>query len=84
MSASHHLRGDSLAEGVALGHAVLHEPRIVIQDMIAENIPKEKRRLEDAVAQLRAHVDELLDGSDAQRGATEYSDVLETYPHVRP
>jgi phosphotransferase system, enzyme I, PtsP len=74
---SHHLRGDSLAEGVALGYAVLHEPRVVIQNMIAEDVPKEKRRLEDAVAQLRAHVDELLDGSDAQR-ATEYSDVLET------
>ncbi len=74
---SHHLRGDSLAEGVALGHAVLHEPRVVIQNMIAEDVPREKRRLEDAVAQLRAHVDELLDGSDAQR-ATEYSDVLET------
>ena len=75
---SHHLRGDSLAEGVALGHAVLHEPRVVIQNLIAENVPAERRRLEDAVAQLRAHVDELLDGSDAQRGATEYSDVLET------
>ncbi|WP_373503561.1 phosphoenolpyruvate--protein phosphotransferase [Aestuariivirga sp.] len=75
---SHHLRGDSLAEGVALGHAVLHEPRVVIQNLIAENVPQERKRLEDAVAQLRAHVDELLDGSDAQRGATEYSDVLET------
>ena len=75
---SHHLRGDSLAEGVALGHVVLHEPRVLIQNLIAENVPKEKQRLEEAVAQLRAHVDELLDGSDAQRGATEYSDVLET------
>ncbi len=74
---SHHLRGDSLAEGVALGHAVLHEPRVVIENLIAENVPKERQRLEDAVSQLRAHVDELLDGSDAQR-ATEYSDVLET------
>jgi len=74
---SHHLRGDSLAEGVALGHVVLHEPRVVIQNLIAENVPAEKRRLDDAVAQLRSHVDQLLDGSDAQR-ATEYSDVLET------
>ena len=36
---SHHLRGDSLAEGVALGHVVLHEPRVVIQNLIAENVP---------------------------------------------
>ena len=75
---SHHLRGDTLAEGVALGHVVLHEPRVVIENLIAENVPQEKKRLEDAVAQLRAHVDQLLDGSDAQRGANEYSDVLET------
>ena len=74
---THHLRGDSLADGVALGHAVLHEPRVVIENLIAESVPHEKRRLDDAVAQFRAHVDQLLDGSDAQR-ATEYSDVLET------
>ena len=74
---SHHLRADALAEGVALGHAVLHEPRVVIDNLIAENVPHERKRLDEAVTQLRAHVDELLDGSDAQR-ATEYSDVLET------
>ncbi len=74
---SHHLRGDSLAEGVALGHVVLHEPRVVIEKMLAESIPKERQRLDEAVAQLRAHVDQLVDGSDAMR-ATEYSDVLET------
>jgi len=74
---SHHLRGDSLAEGVALGYAVLHEPRVVIQTLIAESIPHEKKRLETAVAQLRDHVDRLVDGSDALR-AGEYSDVLET------
>ena len=74
---SHVIRGDSLAEGVALGYAVLHEPRVVILNLIAENVPAERKRLEDAIHQLRTHVDELLDGSDAQR-ATEYSDVLET------
>ena len=50
MSGSHHLKGEVLAEGIALGHAVLHEPRIVITNLIAENIPKEKARLEAAVA----------------------------------
>ncbi len=74
---SHHLRVEALAEGIALGHVVLHEPRVRIQNMIAENIPAELKRLDDAVSQLRSQVDELLNGSDAMR-ATDYSDVLET------
>jgi phosphotransferase system enzyme I (PtsP) len=74
---SHHLRGEQLAEGVALGHVVLHEPRVVVDKLIAEDVQKERKRLEQAVEQLRSHVDELVDGSDAMR-ATDYSDVLET------
>jgi phosphotransferase system enzyme I (PtsP) len=74
---SHHLRAEPLAEGIALGHVVLHEPRVRIENLIAESIPKELRRLEQGVEQLRSHVDELLDGSEAMR-ATDYSDVLET------
>ncbi|MFN0190644.1 MAG: phosphoenolpyruvate--protein phosphotransferase [Aestuariivirga sp.] len=74
---SHHLRGESLADGIALGLAVLHEPRVAIENMIAENIPEERKRLQKAVEKLRTHVDELLDGSD-EAEATDYSDVLET------
>ena len=74
---SHHLRVESLAEGIALGHVVLHEPRVRIQNMIAEDVPAEQLRLSGAVSQLRSQVDELLDGSDAMR-ATDYTDVLET------
>ncbi|MGE3872774.1 MAG: phosphoenolpyruvate--protein phosphotransferase [Parvibaculaceae bacterium] len=74
---SHHVRGDGLAEGIALGHAVLHEPRVVVENLIAENIPKEKARLDGAIEQLRAHVDELIDGSETRGG--EYSEVLETF-----
>lgn len=73
----HHFKGEVLAEGVALGHAVLHEPRIVITNLIAESIPKEKARLEAAVQELRAHVDEMVEGT-AVRG-TEYSEVLEAF-----
>jgi phosphotransferase system, enzyme I, PtsP len=74
---SHHLRAETLAEGIALGFVVLHEPRVLIQNLIAESIPVELKRLDDAVQQLRSQVDELLDGSEAHR-ATDYSDVLET------
>jgi phosphotransferase system, enzyme I, PtsP len=74
---SHHLRSEALAEGIALGYIVLHEPRVQINNLIAESIPHELKRLDAAVDQLRSHVDELLDDSDAMR-ATDYSDVLET------
>lgn len=74
---SHHFKGEPLAGGLALGHAVLHEPRVIITNLIAEDIPKEKARLDDAIEQLRAHVDELVEGTDTRGG--EYSEVLETF-----
>ena len=74
---SHHINAESIAEGIALGYVVLHEPRVEIHNLIAENVPLEEKRLMDAIEQLRSHVDALLDGSDAMR-ATDYSDVLET------
>ncbi len=71
------LRGESLAEGIALGHVVMHEPRVRIQNMIAENIPQELIRLDEAITHLRKQVDDLLDGSEAM-SANESMDVLET------
>ena len=49
---SHHLKGRMLADGIALGHAVLHQPRIVVTNLIAEDVPAEKRRLERAMGSL--------------------------------
>ncbi len=71
------LKGESLAEGLALGRVVLHEPRVRIQNMIAENIPYELARLEEAIVDLRQRVDDLLEGSEAL-SANDSSDVLET------
>ena len=75
---SHHLKGNSLAEGIALGHVVLHEPRIVITNLIAENIPLEKQRLEQAVATLQESVEHLISHAENLRGA-EYGDILESF-----
>jgi phosphotransferase system, enzyme I, PtsP len=74
---AHNFRFETLAEGIALGQVVLHEPRVEIHNLIAESVPAELRRLDAAIAQLQSQVDELLDGSDAGR-TTDYSDVLET------
>ena len=45
-----YLQGVSLAEGVGLGHVVLHEPRVVwvVKNLIAENADEEVERLEAA------------------------------------
>ncbi len=73
-----HLTGRALSDGIALGHVVLHEPRVVVTNYIADDIPKELKRLESAVEALRAHLDELLEHGDIVDGG-EHRDVLEAY-----
>src|ERR1041384_7315372 len=43
-----HLTGAALAEGIALGHVVLHEPRVTVKNVIADDVPKELKRPDDA------------------------------------
>lgn len=72
------LEGVVLAEGLAKGVAVLHEPRIVIEKSLAEDTGREKVRLRAALDALRAEIAGMLDESDLS-GAGEHRDVLETY-----
>ena len=48
-----HLKGAAFAEGIALGHVVLHEPRVVVTQLIAEDVEHELRRLDAAMASLQ-------------------------------
>jgi phosphotransferase system enzyme I (PtsP) len=73
-----HLTGKALSEGIALGHVVLHEPRVVVTNFIADDIPEELKHLESAVETLRTHLDELLEHGDVVEGG-EHRDVLEAY-----
>jgi phosphotransferase system, enzyme I, PtsP len=73
-----HIEGTSLADGIALGHVVLHEPRVVITDVIAEDVPRELKRLDAAIATLRADLDRLVEHRDVADGG-EHRDVLEAY-----
>src|ERR687889_2085554 len=41
-----HKNGAILSDGIALGHVVLHEPRVVITNYIAEDLPKEIKKLD--------------------------------------
>jgi phosphotransferase system enzyme I (PtsP) len=69
--------GVQLTAGVAIGRAVLHEPRIVIQRVVAEDVTLEQERFEDAVRGVRADVDRMLEAHDMQSG--EQREILETF-----
>jgi phosphotransferase system enzyme I (PtsP) len=73
-----HLTGLSLNDGIALGHVVLHEPRVVITNFIAEDVQKELKRLESAVETLRSDLDLMLERGELADGG-EHRDVLEAY-----
>src|SRR6266403_2049795 len=73
-----HLVGTALNEGVALGHVVLHEPRVVITNFIADDVPKELKRLASAVETMRSDLDVLLERGEVADGG-EHRDVLEAY-----
>ena len=72
------IQGEPISEGVALGHIVLHEPRIVVTTLMAEDPIEELARLETAIASLRALLDEMFD-HEHLAGAGEHRDVLEAY-----
>ena len=71
------LEGLRLVEGVALGNAVLHQLRIEVTRLVADDPDSEAARLEQAIASLRASVDELLLLPEIANG--EHREVLEAY-----
>jgi len=70
--------GEGLSEGVAVGRVVLHEPRVKVERMIADNPAQELKRLEDAIGLLRENVDEMLASSELDLTG-EGREVIEAY-----
>ncbi|HXW29286.1 MAG TPA: phosphoenolpyruvate--protein phosphotransferase, partial [Xanthobacteraceae bacterium] len=73
-----HVAGAAIAEGIGLGHVVLHEPRVVVTNFIADDVQKELNRLEAALDTLRADLDILLERGDVPDSG-EHREVLEAY-----
>ena len=73
-----HFKGTALSEGIALGHVVLHEPRVVVTNFIADDVPKELEHLKAAIETLQSNLDELLEHGDVVEGG-EHREVLEAY-----
>ena len=72
------LAGVRLNAGLAMGPAVLHEPKILIRQVVAEDVSAELRRLRHAVAAMREAIDELV-ATSRGLGIGEHHDVLESY-----
>ena len=70
--------GVSISDGIALGHAVLHEPRVVVTNLLAEDPDVEAERLERAVRDLRSSIDDML-AHETVSHAGAHREVLEAY-----
>jgi phosphotransferase system, enzyme I, PtsP len=72
------IEGEPLSAGIALGHIVLHEPRIVVTQLLSDNPAHEIERLNVALDKLQAHIDEMFEHEHLS-AAGEHRDVLEAY-----
>ncbi len=72
------LEGTPLNPGLAMGSAVLHQPRIELRDLVAEDPEKERARFEEALDKFHSALDELLTAADIVIGS-EHREILETY-----
>ena len=71
------LKGAPIAEGVGLGHVVLHEPRVIVKQIVAEDVNAETERLEAAIDAVRLSIDRLIEKGDV--GPGEHREVLEAF-----
>jgi phosphotransferase system enzyme I (PtsP) len=72
------IEGVKLNGGLGMGLAVLHEPRIVIKRVVAEDVGTELQRFKDGLAGVQDSIDLMLESSDLAQGS-EHREILETF-----
>jgi phosphotransferase system enzyme I (PtsP) len=71
------VKGQRLAEGLAIGIAVLHERPVAPEHLLSEDAVAEEARLKTAVGALQDQIDAMMGGEHGLVGAS--FEVLETY-----
>jgi len=72
------LAGLRLVAGMAKGEAVFHEPRVVVEHTVADDIEAERARVYGAFRKMREQIDNMA--KEAEFGtAGEHQEILETY-----
>ncbi len=77
-SAPHVMPGLKLVDGMAAGVAVFHQPRVVIEHVMAEDIEVERARVYSAFIKMREQIEHLSAQAEFGTGG-EHEEVLETY-----
>ncbi|MGQ0590528.1 MAG: GAF domain-containing protein, partial [Sphingosinicella sp.] len=72
------LTGQKLVLGMARGHAVYHQPRVLIEHTVAEDVEAERHRVYSAFRKMREQIDAMTSAPEFGT-AGEHNDVLETY-----
>ncbi|MBN9364974.1 MULTISPECIES: phosphoenolpyruvate--protein phosphotransferase [unclassified Devosia] len=70
--------GNGFSDGVALGKVVLHDPRVVVTNFVAEDTEVELQRLTDALDRMRLSIDQMLSHGDMQ-SFSDHREILESY-----
>jgi len=73
-----HVSGAALNEGIGLGRAVLHEPRVVVTELLSDDVDFELARLESALEKVRGNLKAHLTRHDVA-AREESRDVLEAF-----
>src|SRR5215203_5693018 len=72
------LSGLKLVTGMAKGFAVFHQPRVIVEHTVAEDIEAERDRVYSAFRKMREQIDNMT--REAEFGtAGEHEEILETY-----
>ena len=73
-----HLSGATLNEGIGLGRTILHEPRVVVTELLSDDVDHELARLESALEKVRGNLKAHLSRHDVS-AREESRDVLEAF-----
>ena len=77
-------RGSNGQEGAAKGSVWLHEPRVVVTNLVSDDPKEEKNRLQNAVNLLRKGVDKIVDKiADGDKEQTEILKAFRMFANSR-
>jgi phosphotransferase system enzyme I (PtsP) len=72
------ITGLKLVVGMAKGHAVYHQPRVLIEHTVAEDTEAERHRVYSAFRKMREQIDTMTSGAEFGT-AGEHQEILQTY-----